>query len=177
MKHIILYGPPGAGKNSIAEELAKVTGYAHLHNQLTNELVREVFPYGHPEFSRLVIDFRSDMYEAAARARIDGIISTFVYGRGTVDDKILKSWIRLVDSYGGETLFVRVHCSQKTLFKRVTAPRRQGRRKINNLKQLKLLMKNSDILSPIPFVAGLEIDTDHLKAAPAAKLIKKHYRL
>src|SRR5207245_165511 len=74
VKHIILYGPPCAGKQSIAEELAKATGYALLHNQLTNNLVHEVFPYGHPEFSRLVIDFRSDMYEAAARARIEGII-------------------------------------------------------------------------------------------------------
>jgi chloramphenicol 3-O-phosphotransferase len=177
MKHIILYGPPGAGKLSIAEELARVTGYALLHNQLTNNLVREVFPYGHPEFSRLVIDFRSDMYEAAARARVEGIISTYVYGRGTVDDKILKGWIRLVDGYNGETLFVRVHCAQKTLFKRIAAPKRRETRKITNLKQIKLLMKNSDILSPIPFVASLEVDTDHIKPAEAARIIKKHYRL
>jgi chloramphenicol 3-O-phosphotransferase len=177
VKHIIFYGPPGSGKLSIARELAKVTGYHLLHNQLTNDLVREVFPYGHPEFSRLVIDFRSDMYEAAARARVEGIISTFVYGRGTVDDKILKGWIRLVDSYGGETLFVRVHCSQKTLFKRIAAPRRRETRKITSLKQLKLLMKNSDILSPIPFVASLEVDTDHLKPVEATKMVKKHFRL
>jgi hypothetical protein len=45
------------------------------------------------------------------------------------------------------------------------------------LKQMKLLMKNSDILSPIPFVASLEVDTDHIKPAEAARLIKKHYRL
>ena len=177
MKHIILYGPPGAGKLSIAEELAKLTGFGLLHNQLTNNLVREVFPYGHPEFSRLVIAFRSEMYKAAARARVEGIISTFVYGKGTADDKILKDWIKLLDSYNGETLFVRVHCSQKNMFKRIAAPRRSETRKINTVKQLKLLMKNSDILSSIPFVASLEVDTDHLKPAAAAKLVKKHYRL
>jgi chloramphenicol 3-O-phosphotransferase len=177
MKHIILYGPPGAGKLSIAEELASLTNFGLLHNQLTNQLVHEVFPYGHAEFSRLVIDFRSDLYEAAARSRVDGLISTFVYGRGAVDDKILRGWIRLVEGYGGETLFVRVHCSQKTLFKRVNSPKRRGVRKISSLKQLKVLMKNSDILSSVPFVASLEIDTDHLRPPQAAKLIKKHYHL
>jgi chloramphenicol 3-O-phosphotransferase len=177
MRHVILYGPPAAGKLSIAEELKKVTGFGLLHNQLSNNLVREVFPFGHPEFSRLVIDFRTDLYEAAARSRVEGIISTFVYARGTVDDKILRNWIRLVEGYGGETLFVRVHCSQKTLLKRVANTRRREHRKINSVKQLKYLMKQSDIQSPIPFVASLEIDTDHIKAPAAAKLIKKHYRL
>ena len=177
MKHVILYGPPAAGKLSIAEELKKITGYGLLHNHLTNDLVNEVFPYGHPEFSRLVIDFRSDMYEAAARSRVDGIISTFVYGRGAEDNKILRNWIRLVSGYGGETIFVRVHCSEKTLFKRVASAKRRKTRKISNLKQLKYLMKQADIQSPIPFVASLEIDTDHMKAAQAARLIKKQYRL
>jgi hypothetical protein len=72
---------------------------------------------------------------------------------------------------------VRVHCSQKTLFRRVASPRRRSTSKITNLKQLKLLMKNSDILSPIPFVAGLEVDTDHIKPKDAARLVRKHYHL
>lgn len=177
MKHIILYGPPAAGKLSIGEALKKLTGYGFLHNHMTNDLVREVFPFGHPEFSRLVIDFRSDMYEAAARSRIEGIISTFVYARSSEDDKILRNWIRMVQGYGGETLFVRVHCTEKTLHKRVNASARKKNHKITTSKQLKYLLKQADIQSPIPFVASLEVDTDHLKALQAAKLIKKHYRL
>jgi chloramphenicol 3-O-phosphotransferase len=178
MKHVILYGPPASGKLSIAEALRKLTGYGLLHNHLTNNLVREVFPLGHPEFSRLVIDFRSDLYEAAARTRVDGLISTFVYGRATEDDKILRNWVRLVQGYGGETCFVRVHCQDKTLFKRVaSAKRKGGKRQVSTVKQLKYLLKQADIQGTIPGVASLEVDTDHLKAVQAARLIKKHYRL
>ena len=177
MKHVIVYGPPAAGKLSVAEALKEITGFGLLHNHLTNELVHEVFPYGHPEFSRLVEDIRSDLYEAAARTKVEGIISTFVYSRGTVDDKILRNWVRMVDSYGGDPYFVRVHCSQATLFKRVASPSRRRTSKIVSVKQLKYLLKQGDILSPIPFVASLEIDTDHLGAKEAARMIKKHYHL
>lgn len=177
MKHIILYGPPAAGKLTIGTELSKLTGFGLLHNHLSNNLVREVFPYGHPEMGRLVIKFRSELIEAAAKAKVDGIISTMVYARGTIDDKILQSWIRSVKRYGGETCFVRLHCAERTLYKRVGNSSRQDVRKIINAKQLKTWMHQWDLYAPVAKVASLEIDTDETKPLAGAKLIAQHLRL
>lgn len=177
MKHIILYGPPAVGKLTIAEQLGKLTGFGVVHNHLSNNLVSEVFPYGHPEMARLVIKFRTELFEAAAKAKLDGLISTLVYARGTVDDKILADWRRKVARYGGETLFVRLHCSERSLRKRVGASSRQDLKKIVSEKQLKAFMKQFDLFAPMAKVASLEIDTDELKPAQAAKLIAQHFRL
>jgi hypothetical protein len=177
MKHIILYGPPAAGKLTVATELGKLTGFGVLHNHLSNNLVREVFPYGHPEFARLVLQIRTQLFEAAAKARIDGVISTLVYARSTVDDKILTQWRRIVAKQGGETCFVRLHCEERTLFKRVGSSSRLEMKKILNAKQLKAWLKQWDLFAPVAKVASLEIDTDSIKPAAAARLIALHYRL
>jgi RNase adaptor protein for sRNA GlmZ degradation len=177
MKHIILYGPPAVGKVTVGEELSKLTGFGLVHNHLSNNLVREVFPYGHPEFARLAIQFRTQLFEAAAKARVDGIISTLVYARNTIDDKVISDWRRLVAKHGGETCFVRLHCSERTLHKRVSASSRQDLKKIVNAKQLKAWMKQWDLYAPVAKVASLEIDTDDLKPVAAAKLIAQHFRL
>jgi len=177
MKHVILYGPPAAGKLTVGTELSKLTGFGLLHNHLSNNLVREVFPYGHPEMGRLVIKFRSELIEAAAKAKVDGIISTMVYARGTIDDKILDTWVRTVKRHGGETHFVRLHCAERTLYKRVGNSSRQDVRKIVNAKQLKMWMKQWDLFAPVKKAASLEIDTDETKPAAAARLIAQHLRL
>jgi hypothetical protein len=177
VKHIILYGPPAAGKLTVAQELGRLTGFGVMHNHLSNNLVREVFPYGHPEMARLVIKFRTELIQAAAKARVDGLISTLVYARNSVDDKVLKDWQRLVAAQGGETCFVRLHAQEKTLLKRVGSSSRFETKKILTPKQLKIFMKQADLYASVRKVASLEIDTDSIKPAQAAKLIMRHYRL
>jgi shikimate kinase len=174
MKHILIYGPPGVGKLSIGRELAKRSGFGLLHNSLSVDLVREVFPFGHPEFSRLVIKFRNELFEAAARAKVSGLISTFVYSPQKSEDEIIRRWLRLVAKHGGQSYFVHLTCSKATLFKRVSQPSRKLHHKITSPKHLRFLFKQAELLSPVPFVASLEIDTEHLSPSKAAKLIQEY---
>lgn len=177
MKHVILYGPPAVGKLTVATELAKLTGYGLLHNHLTNDLVHQVFPYGHPEMARLVIRFRSELIETAAKAHVDGLISTLVYARNGTDDKVLGEWRRAVAKHGGETCFVRLHCPEPDLKKRMAVSSRSKERKIFNAAMLRAFMKPWDLFSPVRGVASLELDTSALKPAAAAKLVAQHFRL
>ena len=39
MKTIFIYGAPAAGKLTVANELAKRTGFSVLHNHLINDLI------------------------------------------------------------------------------------------------------------------------------------------
>lgn len=177
MKHIILYGPPAVGKLSVAKRLSALSGYGLLQNQLTNQVVNQVFPYGHPEMARLVIEFRGQLIEAAAKARIEGLISTLVYVRNRTDDKVLAQWRKAVAKHKGETCFVRLHCSDQTLLKRAAKVKKGESSKTPNAKQLKTFMKRFDLFSPVSGAASLEIDTDAMSADAAAKLIAQHFRL
>ena len=171
MKHVILYGPPAVGKLTVAEALGQLTGWGVVHNHLSNNLVLEAFPYGHPEFSRLVISIRTQLFEAAAKARVDGLISTLVYAPEKLDDAIVGDWRRRVAKHGGETVFVRLHCAEATLFKRVANPSRRGHKKIIEPHLLKDWLKRFDLFAEVRGVRSLSIDTDKLKPAQAAEII------
>lgn len=54
MKLIVLYGPPAAGKYTIAKAVAEKTGYKLFHNHLTVDLLKSVFEFGTPDFFGLV---------------------------------------------------------------------------------------------------------------------------
>lgn len=53
MKLIFLYGPPAAGKLTIARALAVITGFAVFHNHLVVDAVESIFPFGSERFTRL----------------------------------------------------------------------------------------------------------------------------
>lgn len=176
MKHIIIYGPPASGKLSIAGELAKLSGFSLLSNQTSIRMVREVFDFGHPEFTRLVVRFRTELLEAASNSGVDGVISTLVYAKPG-DDEILKNWIAAVQRHRGQTHFVRLITDEKTLLKR--APKRSKRlhRKLVSISKIRDLLHRMDLTSAIPFVKSLEIDTTRTKPRRAALKIKHAYSL
>jgi adenylate kinase family enzyme len=90
MKLIVLYGPPAAGKYTIAKALAEKTGYKLFHNHLTVDLLKSVLEYGTPDFFRLSQKMRLEIFEEAAKQNVPGIIFTFVYQKDVDDDFIKK---------------------------------------------------------------------------------------
>lgn len=181
MKLIFLYGPPGSGKLTVATELSKLTGYGLFHNHLTVDLAHSIFPFGTKEYSALVQKIRLDLFEAAGKAKINGMIFTFVYGvetlGGSTDDLLVKKIIRLVEKYHGQVLFVKLKCEQQELFKRIRRPSRKQYKKLKDVKVLKSILKKYKLDETIPFSHSLVIDNTSLSAQRAALLIQKHYRL
>jgi hypothetical protein len=175
MKHVILYGPPAVGKLSVARRLAALTGFGLVENHVVNQAVAQALPFGHPLMTDLVIRLRGELIEAAAKARVEGLISTLVYVRNGTDDKVLRQWRQAVARHKGETCFVRLHCSQGTLLKR--AAKAKAGKKRPDASQLKGFLKRFDLFTPVAGVASLEIDTEAQPAAAAAKLISQHFRL
>jgi len=82
MKLIFIYGPPAVGKLTVAQELAKITGYKIFHNHLTIDLLEPIFERGTTIFAKTVDKYRLELIEAAAKKqekRARGVVKLWLY--------------------------------------------------------------------------------------------------
>ncbi|MBU0648305.1 AAA family ATPase [Patescibacteria group bacterium] len=164
MKLIFLYGPPATGKLTVARELAGKTGYKIFHNQLTVDLCESLFEFGSDIFFDLLFKFRADMLEAAAKAKLRGVISTFCYSHkdDSEDDEFISKILKGTRKYGAKVYFVHLYCDKKELAKRVSEESRNEFGKLKDPDKLSCVMDEHDFFTPIPFVENLEIDNTRL---------------
>jgi len=175
MKLVFIYGPPASGKLTVAEELAKLTGFRLFHNHVSIQFVQSLFEFGTRPFSRLTDKYRTEMLEEAARQEVDTIF-TFVYGK-TTDDPFVRKIVRRVNLHGGTVCFVRLQCSREELEKRVGNKARRSLGKVVTKKLLNHLYAKFDLDSEVPFQSSLTIDTGTQSPRKAANMIAEHYGL
>ncbi len=170
MQMIILYGPPGVGKLTVARELATRTGYRVLHNHLTVDLVTSLFPFGSPEMWRLVKNFRLDMLAAAAESDLEGVIFTFVYGLGH-DDEMMARFIETVESRDGRVTLVLLTADREIVLDRTEHESRAAFGKLRDREIARDLMNRETLDAPYPHRPSLVIDNTHLAPAEVADRI------
>ena len=161
MKLIVLYGPPAAGKYTVAKGIAEKTGYRLFHNHLTVDLLKSVFTFGTENFFQLSQNIRLEILEQAAKENIPGIVFTFVYNKNN-DDGFIRDLLERVTSQGGEVIFIQIYCEQEELLKRVEEESRRQFQKITSKEGLAEMLASDDLISSIDFVNGTKIDTTHL---------------
>jgi shikimate kinase len=176
MKTIFIYGAPAAGKLTVANELAKITGFSVLHNHLINDLIQSVEEIGTPEFWTIAREYRLDLMERAAKAKRKGIILTWIYGKPN-DDAALKKIVLQARKHNGKILFVHLVPDHEELFRRVKGPSRKAFRKVKTAKMLRVIMNRRDIFSDVPYTPNFVIDNTKVSPHKTAKLIQEHYRL
>ncbi len=179
MRLIVIYGPPAAGKLTIANELAKMTGFAVLHNHLTEDPFKAVLslPMDHPLFRKFVNLFRVQLIELAAKSHTSGLIYTMVYVKEPREDKYVHRFIRAVRKHKGTVNFVQLQCSDSELFKRARQPSRSRFTKFRNVRALKQFIKEKELRANIPFVKSYAVDNTHLSAKTSAKRIMKQFNI
>lgn len=176
MKLIVLYGPPGVGKLTVARSLAERTGYKLFHNHITIEPVHVILPYEHTLFWKVINRWRLELFELAAKTRIPGMIYTQAYAKG-FDDAFIRQVINRVKKHRGQVHFVKLHCDHRALQKRITHPSRNAYSKIRKVKALKQFLQKYDAHASIPFVKSLDIDNTHTSPKKCAQMIAKHFHL
>jgi hypothetical protein len=176
MKLLFLYGPPAAGKLTVATELAALTGFKLFHNHMTVDLARAFFEFASPGFMHVVDTMRMALFEAAAMEPLDGLIFTFVYSADRDDDWV-REVVATVERHGGEVCFVRLVCEQALLLERVALPERTRYRKLVDPEKLRALMERRDLVSSLRFGESLTIDTARVAPQEAARQIVAHYAL
>ena len=170
MKLVFLHGLPGVGKLTVARELAKLTGFRVFHNHLAVDLVLSVFEFGGPPFVELREEIWLAVFSRAAAAGLDGLIFTFAFDR-TVRHDFIDNAREVVESSGGEILFVELECSTQELERRIEQPSRQRFGKLSSVEQFRALREAGAFVTPGIPAARLTVDTTELPASDAAGLI------
>ena len=175
MKLIFIYGPPAAGKLTVARELAALTGYKVFHNHLSIDCIEPIFDFGTPSFGKLIEIIRVETVAEAARENIN-LIYTFCYAKDK-DDPHIEKIKNAVLGNGGEICFVLLVCDRAELENRVVQETRREFGKANNTMILNELLEKYDLFSPIPHCQSLCLDTTNLSPQEAAQQIIRHYKL
>lgn len=175
MRLIFIYGPPAAGKLTVAQELAALTNYKVFHNHLSIDCVEPIFEFGTKSFWKLVEKIRLDVIGEAARENVS-LIYTFCYAKD-YDDRHVEQILETVESNGGEVCFVLLACRREELEKRVLEESRKHFGKANNLEILNEILDKYELLSPVPQRESFVIDNSNLSAQETAKKIVLHFKL
>lgn len=175
MKLLFIYGSPAVGKLTVAEAIAKRTGYKVFHNHLTIDVVTPVFEFGSEPFWKLVHHFRVETITEAARQRVS-LIYTFCYAKDE-DDAHVGSIIKAVEENDGEVCFVLLTAEKGEIEKRISAESRQNYTKMKSVELLKKTWEKYDLFSPVPFGDSLVIDNTNLSPETAARQIIGHFQI
>jgi adenylate kinase len=170
MKLIFLHGLPGVGKLTVAREVAELTGFKLFHNHLAVDLVVAVFEFGSPPFVELRETIWLAAFAQAVEAKLDGLIFTFAYDR-TVREDFIENVRKIVETDGGEVLFVELKCSPEELERRIAHPSRRSFAKLNSVEQFRDLSEAGAFVRPGVPADRLVLDTTEVSASDAARLI------
>lgn len=146
-RHVILYGPPAAGKLAVATAMASVFDVRVVDNHSSIDPALKLFAFSDPGFLPLVQEIRVALTRAAAQAQVD-IVSTLVYAKG-VDDELVAAIEHATTQEGGVVYFVQLLPAEERLFDRVRAPSRWRTNKIKTERQLRYFLDRYDVSSCI----------------------------
>ncbi len=170
-RHVLLYGPPAAGKLTVARCLSEHHGFRLVDNHVTVDAALRLFDFGTPEFGALVERLRVAIVEAAAEAGLD-LVTTLVYARG-VDDRHVARILAASERRGAAVTLVRLCPSTEALEERVGAASRLDTSKIADVTMLRRLLADYDLRAAVG-PADLSIDNTALAPEHVAALIAGH---
>jgi broad-specificity NMP kinase len=174
VKLVFIYGAPGTGKLTVAREIAKQTGFRLFHNHLTVDLAASLFEHGTPTYFDYVRHLRIEAFERAAKADVN-LVFTFWYS--SISSSSVERYRNVIETAGGEILFVRLHCRPEILEQRVSSPSRQNW-KISNVQELRdaFAQYPTSFVDTIPGTR-LEIDNSDLEPEVVAEQIVTFFGL
>jgi gluconate kinase len=168
VKLVFIYGVPGTGKLTVAQEISRLTGLRLFHNHLTVDLAASLFQHGTVEYLDYVRHLRLEAFERASQANVD-LVFTFWYS--SISGPSVEQYKNMIEANGGEVLFVHLHCRPAILEQRVSNPSRQPG-KISNVQQLREAFAQypTSFVDTIPGT-HLEIDNSDLEPEVVAEQI------
>ncbi len=179
MKLIFIYGPPAAGKLTVANELAKLTGYKVFSNHDLLNILAKLMPFDdkNTEEARknLTKKIRLEIFKSCMENNIN-FITTFGQAGGKYFD-FFRDVKQVVESKSGKVIFVQLLASKEKLLERVENESRRGQ-KIDSKEFLaSKITKEPNMFEKFPDAEHLTVDNTELTPQQAASKIIDYYHL
>ena len=180
----MIVGPQAVGKMTVAQELAKISGYKLLYNHMTIELVRLIFDYDNMIYGKVNSKIRRIIFNEFAKSNEKGIIFTACLDFGKGLKKQLKEFYKWVENYD-DVCVVELEASLEERLRRnktenrlnYKASKRNLERSENELlASLKLHSYNScENQGELLFKKFIKINNTDLDAKTVAKIIAEKF--
>jgi len=178
MNLIFLYGPPAAGKLTVAQELVKLTGYTLIDNHKVRDFVTTALPFSGHELGearvRLVRKIFVDVYEAMALANLSVVTTFAAMSPGA---EFIDAVRQTVEAACGKVFLVQLLPSCDVLLERVTAPSRKDQKIDNVARWHEAVGDNPSAFETYTGVEHCVIDNSDLSAVETARQILSYYHL
>lgn len=174
-KIILITGSPAAGKFTVGKKLSKELEIPLLHNHMVIDLVKELFPTEENKHKLREPLFFYLLSFAAKQGH--SLILTYAYAQnytsksGVNDVDLVKKIKRISESNGGNFFSIHLQTSAKEILTRTTAPSRKKYHKLKDVKEMKNVLKQWDVVTPPPFKDCLVIDNSKISADKTVKII------
>lgn len=114
MRLLMIYGPPAVGKMTVGRGIAARSTYRLFHNHHTIEPLIEVFGFGTRAFEVLNKEFRTRVFEEAARDGLDLIFTVMWCVEEEADRDYVLDLISPYEDAGAEIAFVELSADLAT---------------------------------------------------------------
>jgi hypothetical protein len=159
----LIYGPPAAGKFTVAQALAARFDVRVLDNHVAVDSALRLFAFGDRGFFSLVQTIRVAMLESAAKAGLD-VVSTLAYAH-PIDVPTIERLLAASTSHGAEVAVVQLLPSAEEVRRRVSADSRRTTNKISDPDLFDEVVNGYDLRTPYP---GTDVTIDNTEVAADA---------
>jgi hypothetical protein len=167
---VFIHGPAAAGKLTVATALKAPTGLPVFHNHLAVDAALSLFEFGSSDFVRLrEVIWLAAFREAAEAGR--SFIFTFS-PEASVPPAFIGNAVDVIESAGGQVLFVALTCSDAVIEERIEAASRSAFRKLTSWAEYRQLREIGAFSFP-PLPADITIATDEVSPEDAAGRIQE----
>lgn len=169
MELLFIYGAPGVGKLTVAEEVSKKTGMKIFHNHLTFDFASSFFEPFSKEFNMFREELMVNSLKALVKQEINGLILTYCY---TKEDLPFINKIQEICTRENINIsYVLLTCDANENLKRVVNEERKKYKKLVDEEIWKNINNNYNLSEFIPDVQVKTINNTDLSPENTADLI------